>query len=184
MVHNIHGPPGPHQTRDPLWPRSRHRTWDPPALKPLLVGPHCTAPSPLVLTSGGYRSRVGKRAVHILLECSLVFTTRKRSLGQGNVFTRVCHSVHGEGGVDFPACITGHMTSIRGVGLPACTAGHMIVGVSASRGRGSTYMGDDWADPPPPTHGTGGTHPIGMLPCCFWFFGGKCHANNGKFTPT
>ena len=32
----------------------------------------------------------------------------KRSLGHGNVFTRVCHSVHRkEGKVDFPACITG-----------------------------------------------------------------------------
>ena len=27
-----------------------------------------------------------------------IFTARKRSLGQGNVFTPVCHSVHGEGG--------------------------------------------------------------------------------------
>ena len=71
MVHNIHGPPGPLQTKDPPWPPSGHRTWDPPALNPLLVGPHCTAPSPLVLTSGSYRSRVGKRAVHILLECSM-----------------------------------------------------------------------------------------------------------------
>ena len=43
-----------------------------------------------------------KRAVRILLECILVvsniviiiFTARKRSLGQGNVFTPVCHSVH------------------------------------------------------------------------------------------
>ena len=26
-----------------------------------------------------------------------VITARKRSLGQGNIFTRVCHSVHGEG---------------------------------------------------------------------------------------
>ena len=41
----------------------------------------------------------------------LFFTARKQSLGQGNVFTCVCHSVHkGEGGVDFPASITGHMT--------------------------------------------------------------------------
>ena len=36
---------------------------------------------------------VGKRAVRILLECFLV-TVRKRSLGQGNIFTPVCHSVH------------------------------------------------------------------------------------------
>ena len=44
-------------------------------------------------------------------------TTRKRSLGQGNVFTRVCHSV--ARGVGFPACITGHMTSIQGGLLPS-----------------------------------------------------------------
>ena len=35
---------------------------------------------------------------------SFPITARKRSLGHGNVFTRVCHSV------GFPACITGHMT--------------------------------------------------------------------------
>ena len=33
---------------------------------------------------------------HILLECILV-TTHKRSLGQGNIFAPVCHSVHREG---------------------------------------------------------------------------------------
>ena len=32
------------------------------------------------------------------------------SLGQCNVLTSVRHSVHGGGGVGFPACITGHMT--------------------------------------------------------------------------
>ena len=40
---------------------------------------------------------------------SYIFTARKRSLGQGNVFTPVCHSINR--GVGFPACITGHMTS-------------------------------------------------------------------------
>ena len=39
----------------------------------------------------------------------IVITARKRSLGQGNVFTSVCHSVHNCGG-GFPPCITGHMT--------------------------------------------------------------------------
>ena len=38
-----------------------------------------------------------------------IVTARKLSLGQGNVLTRVCHSVH-RWGVGFPACITGHMT--------------------------------------------------------------------------
>ena len=36
-----------------------------------------------------------------------MFTTRKRNVGQGNVFTGVCLSRRGLG---FPACITGHMT--------------------------------------------------------------------------
>ena len=36
----------------------------------------------------------------------LIIIVRKRSLGQGNVFTLVCHSVHGGGG--------------RGVCIPAC----------------------------------------------------------------
>ena len=38
-----------------------------------------------------------------------IIAARKRSLGQGNVFTPACHSVHREG-VGFPACVTGHMT--------------------------------------------------------------------------
>ena len=44
---------------------------------------------------------VNKSAVCILLECTLV-TARKRSLGQGNIFAPVCHSVHG--GVCLSAC--------------------------------------------------------------------------------
>ena len=31
--------------------------------------------------------------------CASIFTARKQSLGQGNVFTPVCHSVHRRGGV-------------------------------------------------------------------------------------
>ena len=54
----------------------------------------------------------------------LIVTARKRSLGQGNVFTQVCVLFCSQG-VGFPACITGHMTiRVR------------IQGVSASRGRG------------------------------------------------
>ena len=56
----------------------------------------------------------------------LLFSARKRSLGQGNFFTHVCHSVHW--GVGFPACITGQMT--RGV----CIQGVLHQGGSASRG--------------------------------------------------
>ena len=46
--------------------------------------------------------RLMLQVVHILLECILdasnfgilIFTAHKRSLGEGNVFTRICHSVH------------------------------------------------------------------------------------------
>ena len=41
---------------------------------------------------------VGERTACILLECFLV-TACKQSLGQGNVFTPVCHSVHRREGV-------------------------------------------------------------------------------------
>ena len=57
------------------------------------------------------------RAICNLLECILV-TTHKQSLGQGNIFTPVCHSVHGggawsqrgvpgRGGVPGPGGVTG-----------------------------------------------------------------------------
>ena len=52
-----------------------------------------------VLTSSGIhgpgilRDMVDQRAVCILLECFLI-TAHKWSLGQGNIFTCVCHSIH------------------------------------------------------------------------------------------
>ena len=43
--------------------------------------------------------------VHLFLEvCSLLITTRLRRMGQGNVFSRVCHSVHGGGGCRGGVC--------------------------------------------------------------------------------
>ena len=45
---------------------------------------------------------VGKRADSIRLKCLFVTIC--------NVFTRVCNSVHREGGVSVPVCTTGHMT--------------------------------------------------------------------------
>ena len=47
------------------------------------------------------------------MSIALTPQSRKQSLGQGNVFRPVCHSVHRE--VGFPACIG------RGGGSPACT---------------------------------------------------------------
>ena len=40
-----------------------------------------------------------------------ILIARKRSLGQGNIFTDVGHSVRGG---DFPACITGGSASMGG----------------------------------------------------------------------
>ena len=72
---------------------------------------------------------------------AMFFIARKRSLGQGNIFTSACHSVH-KGGLH-----AGEGVCMQGRG-------------SASRGVGQT---------PPSTMGygqeTGGTHPTGMHSC-------------------
>ena len=49
----------------------------------------------------------------IRLSFFLFITTRKRSLGQGNIFSSVCQEFCSQGGI--PACIAG--------GIPACLAG-------------------------------------------------------------
>ena len=49
--------------------------------------------SPGIYGLGILWDMVDQRAVCILLKCFLV-TAHKRSLGQGNIFTCVCHSVH------------------------------------------------------------------------------------------
>ena len=48
-----------------------------------------------------------------------IITARKRSLGQGNIFTPVCHSVHGGGGG--VACSQGVCSGGGGAG--ACSGG-------------------------------------------------------------
>ena len=91
----------------------------------------------------------------LLLLIFTLITARKRSLGQGNVFTPVCHSDH------------------RGIGFPACITGHMTRGISTKGGlpRGDLYP-RGWADPPPlrDTWNTtgygqqeGGMHPSGIF---------------------
>ena len=93
-----------------------------------------------------------------------MITARKRGLGQGNVFTPVCHSVHKEGGIGFLACITSHMT--RGA------ASRWSASRGSASGGGYTWGG---ADPLPSwdTMGygqqVGGMHPTGMQSCRFMF---------------
>ena len=85
------------------------------------------------------------------IEQQLIITARKRSLGQGNVFTPVCHSVH-EGSASGGSASEG--------GLPP--------GGLHLRGRG-VYIQGGWADPSSHTMGygqrAGGTHPTGMHSC-------------------
>ena len=47
---------------------------------------------------------------------SFIFTARKRSLGQGNIFTPVCHSVHRGGG----ACVVAPGGCVVAPGGGAC----------------------------------------------------------------
>ena len=72
----------------------------------------------------------------------MIFTTRKQSLGQGNVFTPVCHSVHREGW--FPRMH--HRSHDQGDLHPegVCIQGGLHPGWSASRGsafRGALHPG-------------------------------------------
>ena len=62
----------------------------------------------------------------------MIFTARKRSLGQDNVFTPVCHSVHREG-VSVPACTTGQMTREVSVQVGSLS-GVSVQGVSVQVG--------------------------------------------------
>ena len=106
-------------------------------------------------------------------------TALKRSLGQGNVFTPVCHSVHG--GVGFPAYTgEGGLASQhalgRGVGFPACTekgrglaSQHVLgrgVGFPACTGEGGWLPSMHWEG------GLASQHALrrggGWLPSMYW----------------
>ena len=100
------------------------------------------------------------------MKFSLIFTARKRSLGQGNIFTPVCHSVHGGGGVCLSACWDmppGPGTTPLGPGTPSgpCTPQHHAPPSTEHAGRYSQCVG--------------GTHPTGLQSCllkniCLLFF--------------
>ena len=80
-------------------------------------------------------------------------TARKRSLGQGNVFTPVCHSVHGG--------LASQHALERGVGFPACT--------EKGRGLASQHvLGRELASQYAPGK-AGSMHPTGMLSCYLTF---------------
>ena len=100
----------------------------------------------------------------------LIITARKRSLGQGNIFAPVCHSVHRGGG----AC-SGCVCVLQGGCL---VPGGVLVGVPGPRGvcfwgvpglGGGGVPGGD--HPPGTATAAGGTHPTGMHSCVENIFG-------------
>ena len=65
--------------------------------------------SKYIYTSGG--SRISRRWRPLeRWRRQAIITARKRSLGQGNIFTPVCHSVHGGG---LPQCMMGYHPPTR-----------------------------------------------------------------------
>ena len=82
-------------------------------------------------------------------EIGTFFTARKRSLGQGNVFTPVHHFVYME--VGFKACITGHMARRVCIQRESASRG------SASKG---VCIQGNWEDHPASAYG--GLHPDGL----------------------
>ena len=92
--------------------------------------------------------------VHIPHEDStghIIFTARKRSLGQGNIFTPVCHSVHRGGGA-------------WSGGVP-CPRGCLLLGVCLLPGAACSRRGVPGGDPPRTATAAGGTHSTGMHSC-------------------
>ena len=91
-----------------------------------------------------------------------IITARKRSLGQGNVFTPVCHSVRGEGCI--PACsgqgCVYYSMQWAGVVYPSMHWGRGCL----PRGR---VVDTPQADPPSTETATeaGGTHSPGLHSC-------------------
>ena len=86
-----------------------------------------------------------------------VFTARKRSLEQGNIFTSVCQEFCSRGGAWSGGVWSGGCLVRGRVPSP----GGLVWGVP---GRGGVWSGVPGGDPPPAT-AAGGTYPTGMHSC-------------------
>ena len=82
-------------------------------------------------------------------------------LGEGNVFTGVCHSVHG-GGVRV-SLVTGTFLIPGGWGY-GIGGGGSILEVESGVSGGIGYLGESWGRVSGGTK-AGGKHPTGMLSC-------------------
>ena len=88
--------------------------------------------------------------IFLLKQCSLLSHIRKRSFGQGNMLTPVCHSVHGGGGELVPrgCLVRGGLVRGRVPGPGRVPGGNPLQTATA----------------------VGGTHPTGMHSCYNIFF--------------
>ena len=91
-----------------------------------------------------------------------IFTTRKRNLGQGNIFTGVCHSLCPQRGglcmMSLPVWLPGPMFHLGGLCLVPCAfQGGLCLGGLCP------CLGD--RDPLPTRWRAGGTHLTGMHAC-------------------
>ena len=98
------------------------------------------------MVAHGYQTRATSLSLALVFKVKKrkppIFTSCKRSLGQGNVFTPVCHSVHRE----------------------ALCPGGLCPGVSVQGGSRSV-RGDTPDRDPPVRSRAGGTHPTGIHSC-------------------
>ena len=101
------------------------------------------------------------------MSISYIFTARKRSLGQGNMFTGVCLSTGG--GLVLGGCLVTRGSGPRGVAAPqrACLVLGGLPGPGGSGPRGVPGpRGCAWWRPPIHTAtAVGGNHPTGMHSC-------------------
>ena len=107
-----------------------------------------------------------------------VFIACKRSLGQGNVFAPVCHSVQGGSLYDVTSCLAAwsHIPSggslSRGSLSGVSVQGGSLSGVSVGGGvfvQGGSLSGGSLSGGPPVWLRAGGTYPTGMHSCCLLF---------------
>ena len=107
----------------------------------------------------------------VLLKMSCFVTARKRSLGQGNMFTPVYHSVHRGGCLVLGGCLVpggylvqGGVWSWGGCLVPGVVPGPggWVPGPGGVPGSGGCLV----ETPPQTATAAGGTHPTGMHSCC------------------
>ena len=134
------------------------------------------------------RNAILKYQGHLVKVMFRIITTRKRSLGQGNIFAPVFHSVHR--GVSIPACISGSIPACLTAGLRGVVSQHALqVSRPTPKGEveGDLAMGGG-SRPTPKGEvegnlawGSPGPHPRGKLRGIWpWGGGFQAHTQGGS----